>query len=262
MNYLGVEPADDGLTALERELLAKLGDAYVRSSTFVGKDERAWATLYRLAQDWVMRYPLVDGNGNFGSQDDDPPADAQYTEVRLTPIAHELEHFPNAVVNGPLPHNLREVAAAALDPSVALVPDFPTGGVLTRFEANTYTLRARTEIVEHHLVITELPYGVMKGGENGVIRRVVDATREGNLPILDVQDLTHRDGMRLVIDVERDALPDTVLAVLFARTELEVTRTVDTPPARELLDRWLPGRDLAQLQRVAEEYGDPRRTSL
>ena len=77
----------------------------------------------------------VDGRGNFGSQDDDPPADAQYTEVRLAPIAHELEHFPNAVVNGPLPHNLREVAEAAQDPSRVLVPDFPTGGVLTRFDA-------------------------------------------------------------------------------------------------------------------------------
>jgi DNA gyrase subunit A len=209
----------------------------------------------------VMRYPLVDGNGNFGSRDDDPPADAQYTEVRLAPIAHELEHFPNAVVNGPLPHNLREVAAAVEDLSRVLVPDFPTGGVLTRFDANTYTLRARTEIIEHRLVITELPYGVMKGGENGVIVQVVEATRDGDLPILDIQDHSDRNGMRLMIDVNRDALPDTVLAVLFARTALEVTRTVDTPPARELLDRWLPGRNPARLQRVAEEYGDPRRTS-
>ena len=68
--------------------------------------------------------------------------------------------------------------------------------------------------------------------------------------------------MRLMIDVQRDALPDTVLAVLFERTALEVTRTVDAPPARELLDRWLPGRDLAQLHRVADQYGDARRTMI
>jgi DNA gyrase subunit A len=260
-----MEGSDDGLNSLERELLAKLGDTYMRSSTLVGTDERAWETLYRLAQDWVMRYPLVDGNGNFGSQDDDPPADAQYTEVRLAPIAHELERFPNALVNGPLPHNLCEVAAAAEDPSRVLLPDFPTGGVLTRFAANTYTLRARAEIAEHRLdhriVITELPYGVMKGGENGVIRQVVEAMWDHDLPMLDIQDHSDRNGMRLLIDVRRDALLDTVLAVLFARTALEVTRTVHTLPARELLDRWLPGRDLTQLQRVAEEYGDPRRTS-
>ncbi len=258
--------SDDGLSTLERELLAKLSERYVRSSTYVGSDEHAWETLARLAQDWVMRYPLVDGNGNFGSADDDPPADAQYTEVRLAPIGLELEHFPNAVVNGPLPHNLREVAAAAEDPSRVLVPDFPTGGVLTRFDGSTYTLRARAEIVEHRvnhrIVITELPYGVMKGGEDGVIWQVVDAVGDSGLPIVDVQDHSDRNGMRLMIDVERDALPDTVLAVLFDRTALEVTRTVDTPPARELLDRWLPGRDLAHLQRVAEEYGDPRRTSF
>jgi DNA gyrase subunit A len=126
-------------------------------------------------------------------------------------------------------------------------------------------LRALAEIVEHRLdyriVITALPYGVMKGGENGVIWQVVEAIRDGDLPMLDIQDHSDRNGMRLMIDVKRDALPDAVLAVLFARTALEVTRTVDTPPARELLDRWLPGRDPAQLQRVAEEYGDPRRTS-
>jgi DNA gyrase subunit A len=259
-----MEPSDDGLNSLERELLAKLGETYVRSSTFVGTDERAWEALYRLAQDWVMRYPLVDGNGNFGSQDDDPPADAQYTEVRLAPIAHELEHFPNALVNGPLPHNLREVAAGAEDPSRVLVPDFPTGGVVTRFDANTYTLRARAEIVEHgvdhRIVITELPYGVMKGGENGVSWQVVEAMRDHDLPMLDIQDHSDRNGMRLMIDVSRDALPDTVLTFLYARTALEVTGTVHAPPARELLDRWLAGRDPTQLQRVVEEYGDPRRT--
>ena len=260
-----MEGSDDGLTPLERELLAKLGDTYVRSSRYVGRDEHAWETLFRLAQEWVLRYPLVDGRGNFGSQDDDPPASPQYTEVRLAPIAHELEHFPNGVVNGPLPHNLREVAEAAQDPSRVLVPDFPTGGILTRFDASTYTLRARTEIVEHRLdyriVVTELPYGVMKGGDNGVIRQVIEAMLEHDLPIVDIQDHTDRNGMRVLIDVQRDALPDTVLAVLFERTPLEVTRTVDTPPARELLDRWLPGRDLAQLQRVADEHGDARRTT-
>ncbi len=261
-----MDGSDDGLSALERELLAKLSDTYVRSSRYVGADEHAWEVLSRLAQAWVLRHPLVDGRGNFGSQDDDPPADAQYTEVRLAPIAHELEHFPGAVVNGPLPHNLREVAAAAQDPSHVLVPDFPTGGVLTRFEAGSYTLRSRTEIVEHgiahRIVVTELPYGVMKGGDDGVIGQIVEALIDGDLPILDVQDHSDRDGMRLMIDVQRDALPDTVLAVLFERTALEVTRTVDAPSARERLDRWLPGRDLTQLQRVADEFGDQRRTSF
>lgn len=124
---------------------------------------------------------------------------------------------------------------------------------------------AGAEVVErrlgHRIVITELPYGVMKGGDTGVIAEIVEATRDGGPPILDVQDHSDRDGMRLMLDIERDALPDTVLAVLFACTALEVTRPVSGPPARELLDRWLDTGDPAELQRVAQAHGDGRRTS-
>ena len=254
-----MEGRDDGLDPLARDLLAKLSDTYTRSSDYVGADEHAWEVLFRLAQDWVMRYPLVDGNGNFGSNDDDPPADAKYTEVRLAPIAHELDHFPNAIVNGPLPHNLRDVARAAEDPDFELVPDFPTGGVLVSHAPGIYKLRARTHIEGRRISITELPYGVMKGGDAGVIVEIVDQISERRLPIRDVQDYSGWE-THVEIELERRALPDTVLAMLFAQTSLEITRRVDVNP-RLMLTHWLHGRDPEQLKRVAEQYGDDRRTS-
>jgi DNA gyrase subunit A len=257
-----VDLDDDGLSALQRNALAGLSDAFVRSSNLVGDDEDAWAALYSLAQRWVTRYPLVEGYGNFGSVDDDPPADPQYTEVRLAPIAHRLHDFPNALVNGPLPHNLRDVAQAALDPDFVLVPDFPTGGVLARLDADAYTLRARAEIADRHIVIRELPYGVAKGGSGGVLSEIIDAVRDGGLPVRDVLDYTDRDGIRVVIEVRPETSPETVLVMLFDRTALEVTRRVPGASARQRLDHWLRTRDPTILQQIAQDHGDARRTTV
>jgi DNA gyrase subunit A len=134
----------DGLGRAGRRLLLLLGDRYVRSDKVVS-DAAEYETLAGLAQDFRQRYPLVRGNGNFGSPDGDPPADARYTEARLAPIARELPRFPNLLVNGSdtiPPHNLREAAAPVIacaeDPEIDVPelmahmpgPDFPTGGVI------------------------------------------------------------------------------------------------------------------------------------
>ena len=141
---MGIPDIRDGLDAVGRECLSQLSDRYVRSSQ-VAVEEATYGALVRLTQDFRLRYPLVDGEGNFGSVDGDPPADAQYTRVRRTPLGRELPRFPNLLVNGSdtiPPHNLGEVAAAVTavldDPAVDVAglmehlpgPDFPTGGLI------------------------------------------------------------------------------------------------------------------------------------
>ncbi|MGA2006213.1 MAG: DNA gyrase subunit A, partial [Solirubrobacteraceae bacterium] len=234
-------------------------------------DSAIYDTLVRMAQDFSMRYTLVDGQGNFGSVDDDPPAAMRYTEAKLDRLATEMmrdldmdtvdfgpnydgQHqeplvmparFPNLLVNGSSgiavgmatnipPHNLREVIDATVafleNPSVTSEdlmahvrgPDFPTGGIILgrsgireAYETGRGRVRvqarAHTEPLSHGkeaIVVTELPYQVKKGGDNGLMVKIKELVEEKKISeISDLRDESDKRGMRLVIELKRDALP-------------------------------------------------------
>src|SRR3954471_6369679 len=212
--------------------------AYRKSSALIDDLDvpaaAAWERIVTLAQDFVTRYPLIDGQGNFGSIDSDPPADPVYTECRLTHAglaAVDGAWFPSLLVNGAVgsrtvipPHNLEGVARAVsemlrdpgapVDRLAELIggPDFATGGVVTEGDplAQIYStgrgrlvLEARTHRAGRDLVITELPYGVSKGGDDGVIQTIADLVRDRELPaVADLRDESNRDGMRLIVTPE------------------------------------------------------------
>ncbi|MBX5492266.1 MAG: DNA gyrase subunit A [Chloroflexi bacterium] len=241
-----------------------------------------YPTLVRMAQDFNMRYPLVDGQGNFGSVDNDPPAAMRYTEARLTPIAMEMladidmetvdwvpnydntrqeptvlpGRFPNLICNGSAgiavgmatsipPHNLNEVVDALLllierpeatiDDLVRVIPgpDFPTGGIILGLEEvrkayatghGRVIVRARVNIEEprsgrYQLVVTELPYQTNKAA---LQERIAELVRERRIDgIADMRDESDRQGMRLVIELKRDARPQTVLNQLYKHTAMQ-----------------------------------------
>src|SRR6266542_3594258 len=243
-----------------------------------------YPTLVRMAQDFSMRYPLVDGQGNFGSVDNDPPAAMRYTEARLTALAMEMladidrdtvdwqpnydnrlqepvvlpSRFPNLICNGSAgiavgmatqipPHNLSEIVdalTALIDEPEATVedlmkfvkgPDFPTGGILLGQEdvRTAYAtghgrviIRAKATIEEprsgrFQIAITELPYQVNKATlQERIAELVRDRKIEG---ISDMRDESDRQGMRLLIELKRDARPNTVLAQLYKHTALQST---------------------------------------
>src|SRR5213596_587108 len=293
----------DGLKPVHRRVLYSMwtngnrpGRPYVKCANIVGYvmgnhhphgDSAIYDTLARLAQPFSLRYPLVDGQGNFGSVDDDPPAAMRYTEARLAKLAEEMlreldsntvdfgpnydeskreplvlpARFPNLLVNGSAgiavgmatnipPHNLGEV----IDAIVALIdkpsanvddlmkhvkgPDFPTGAIIVgrsgirdayRTGRGRVVMRARAHIEELRggktaIVVTELPYGVKKGGDNGVIKKIADLYNEKVLPeISDLADHSDRTGMRIQIELKRDARPQVVLNKLFKHTALQTT---------------------------------------
>jgi DNA gyrase subunit A len=250
-------------------------------------DAAIYDTLVRLGQPFSVRYPLVDGQGNFGNLDDDPPAAMRYTECRLSRIATELlrdleadtvdrvpnydesttepvvlpSRFPSLLVNGSTgiavgmatniaPHNLGE----AIDAVVELIdkptasaddlmkhvkgPDFPTGAVVLGREGirdayrsgrGRILVRARAHIEELRggrsaIVVTELPYGVKKGGDGGVIKKIADLVNDKVLPeIGNLADHSDRSGMRIQIELKRDAVPQVVLNKLFKHTQLQTT---------------------------------------
>jgi DNA gyrase subunit A len=289
----------DGLDDVRRRCLSLLGDRYVRSAK-VARDPASYDALTALAQEFRQRYPLVDGRGNFGSVDGDPPADAEYTEVRLAPLAHELPRFPNLLVNGSSaipPHNLREVVAAVIafleEPAIDVPglmehlpgPDFPSGGVLADraslrgiYETGSGSLRvrARALVEEDTIVITELPFGVEKGGEEGVIFEIMRLHLDGKLPALsDMKDHSDRRGQRLLISVTA-ADPRAALEEFYKHSSLETTFAVDMValvdgvPERlslpALIGLFVGGRDpssiRSDLQDIASRFGDDRRTSL
>jgi DNA gyrase subunit A len=243
--------------------------------------------LARLAQPFSLRYPLVDGQGNFGSIDDDPPAAERYTECRLTKLATELlrdidsdtvdfvpnydesrreptvlpSRFPNLLVNGSTgiavgmatnipPHHLGETVDAVvqlIDKPDANVddlmkhvtgPDFPTGAIIVgrsgirdayRTGRGRIVMRARAHIEELRggksaIVVTELPYGVKKGGESGVIKKIADLVHEKTLTeISDLADHSDKTGMRIQVELKREAVPQVVLNKLFKHTQLQTT---------------------------------------
>jgi DNA gyrase subunit A len=293
----------DGLKPVHRRALFSMNEnglqpnrPYVKAARIVGDvmgkyhphgDSAIYDTIVRMAQDFSLRYPLVEGQGNFGSIDDDPAAAMRYTEARLAPIAREMlrdldkdtvdfgpnydgqEHepvvlparFPNLLVNGASgiavgmatnipPHNLKETIAATIalidDPDMdtpALMrhmhgPDFPTGGIIlglsgirdayetgrgrvrVRAKAHIEQLRGNREAI----VVTELPFMVKKGGDSGVITKIATLYEEKKLTeISDIQDHSNRDGMRIVIELKRDANPKVVLNKLYKHTPLQST---------------------------------------
>src|SRR5919197_1769871 len=254
-------------------------------------DQAIYDALVRLAQSFSLRYPLVDGQGYFGSVDGDPAGAMRYTECRLSRIATELlrdidadtvdfgpnydesrreplvlpARFPNLLVNGSSgiavgmatnipPHNLGEVidgiVAMIEEPSIDVErltryvkgPDFPTGGTIIGREGirNSYrsgrgriTVRGRAHIEQLRggksaIIITELPYGVRKAGEGGVIEKIADLVKAGTLtevPMSDdaLQDHSDKEGMRIYVELKRDAVPQVALNKLFKLTSLKTT---------------------------------------
>ena len=248
-------------------------------------DFAVYDALVRLAQDFTIRCPLIDGQGNFGSVDGDPAAAQRYTEARLSRIAGELlrdidketvdfgpnfddtlkqplvlpSRYPNILVNGAdgiavgmatniPPHNLGEVIDATLaqlhDPDITLedlmkylpAPDFPTGGVLMgmggvklayRTGRGSIIIRAKTEIEEYNdgtrsrIIVTELPYQVNKAN---LVKNIVSQIHEKKLEgISDVKEESDRHGMRIVIEIKKDASAQVVLNALFKLTQLQIS---------------------------------------
>jgi DNA gyrase subunit A len=293
----------DGLKPVHRRVLYAMNElglgptrSYSKCALIVGEvmgkyhphgDSAIYDTLVRMAQEFSMRNELVDGQGNFGSIDDDPAAAMRYTEARLARIATEMlrdldmdtvdftpnydgkkqepvvlpSRFPNLLVNGSSgiavgmatnipPHNLREVIAATIayveDPSIDVDglmkhisgPDFPTGGVILgragirdAYETGRGRVRlqarAHIEPLSHGkeaIVVTELPFQVKKGGDGGLIQKIADLVKEGRITeIANIEDHSDKRGMRLVIELKRDALPKVVLNKLYKHTSMQTT---------------------------------------
>jgi DNA gyrase subunit A len=293
----------DGLKPVHRRVLYAMNElglgptrSYAKCAKIVGEvmgnyhphgDSAIYDTLVRMAQDFSMRYELVDGQGNFGSVDDDPAAAMRYTEARLARIATEMlrdldmdtvdfvpnydgsrqeplvlpARFPNLLVNGSSgiavgmatnipPHNLREVIDATIayvdDPEIDVEglmahvkgPDFPTGGVILgragiRDAYETGRGRVRVQARAHieplkqgkeAIVVTELPFMVKKGGDGGLIQKIADLVHDKKIPeISDLRDESDKRGMRLVIELKRDAIPKVVLNKLYKHTSMQST---------------------------------------
>ena len=293
----------DGLKPVHRRILYAMYEdnltadkPYRKSATTVGNvlgryhphgDASVYDALVRLAQDFSLRYPLVDGHGNFGSVDGDPPAAYRYTEARMAKLAANMlsdiekdtvdfvpnyddkmkepfvlpSRFPDLLVNGSSgiavgmatnipPHNLREVCQAICyvidNPEATLEdicrfikgPDFPTGGIImgrAGIRAAYATgrgriiVRCRAEIEEHNqgrfrIVITELPYMVNKAR---LIENIADLHKERRVEgITDLRDESDRAGMRIVIELRRDANPQVVLNQLYQYTQMQETFSV------------------------------------
>jgi DNA gyrase subunit A len=293
----------DGLKPVHRRVLYAMNElglgptrSYAKCAKIVGEvmgnyhphgDTAIYDTLVRLAQEFSMRYELVDGQGNFGSIDDDPPAAMRYTEARLARIATEMlrdldmdtvdfvsnydgsrreplvlpSRFPNLLVNGSSgiavgmatnipPHNLREVVDATIayidDPEIDIEglmrhvkgPDFPTGGIILgragireAYETGRGRVRvqarAHVEPLSHGkeaIVVTELPFMVKKMGEGNLVTKIADLANDKRIPeISDIVDQSDKRGMRLVIELKRDAIPKVVLNKLYKHTPMQTT---------------------------------------
>jgi DNA gyrase subunit A len=285
----------DGLKPVHRRILFAsqeggfvAGRPYRKSAKIVGDvmgnyhphgDSAIYDALARMTQDWSMRVPLIDGQGNFGSMDPDPPASMRYTEARLAKVANSLlddldkdtvnfqpnydgsrdepqvlpARFPNLLVNGAggiavgmatniPPHNLGEVVRAALafienpaitiDELIEIVPgpDFPTGPLILgqggaraayREGKGSIMQRARHEIEEgrgdrRSIVLTSIPFQV---GKNGLVEKIAEAAKDKRIEgVSDIRDESSRKGVRVVIDLKRDATPEVVLNQLWRHT--------------------------------------------
>jgi len=329
----------DGLKPVHRRVLYGMWESgnrsdrpYKKSARIVGDvmgkyhphgDSAIYDTVVRMAQDFAMRYPLVDGQGNFGSLDGDNPAAMRYTEVRLMKLAEEMlrddidketvdwgpnydgseteplvlpARVPNLLVNGAAgiavgmatnipPHNLREVVDALMmlieNPDVLIKdlmtvipgPDFPTAGFIHGLEGirSAYTtgrgiiqLRARVEIETNarterqSIVVTEIPYQVNK---KRLIEHIAELIRDKKLEgVSDLRDESDRDGIRIVIEVKRDAIAEILLNSLYKMTQLQTTfgiillAIVDNQPKvmtlKELLHHFLNHRKTVVIRRT------------
>ena len=288
----------DGLKPVHRRILYTMYESgltsdkpFKKSATCVGDvlgkyhphgDASVYDAMVRLAQDFSMRYMLVDGHGNFGSIDGDPPAAYRYTEARLSKLSNEMlrdidketvnwdpnfdesrkeprvlpSRFPNLLVNGSSgiavgmatnipPHNLTEVINACVcvldDPEASMIdlmehvsgPDFPTGGIIMGRSGiraayatgrGKVVVRARTEFEEFgkdrvRIIVTELPYQVNK---RQLIKNIAEQVKDKRIEgISDLRDETDRNGMRMVIELKKDANPQVVLNTLFKQTALQ-----------------------------------------
>lgn len=290
----------DGLKPVHRRVLFGMHELglphnrpYKKSARIVGEvlgkyhphgDTAVYDSMVRMAQEWSLRYPLVDGQGNFGSVDGDSPAAMRYTEARLARIADEMlrdldkntvdfannfdeslqeptvmpSYLPNLLINGASgiavgmatnipPHNISEVidgcVAMIENPKVTAAdlmkyvkaPDFPTGGIIYGYEGvkealltgrGRVVIRAKANVEtlkndRENIIITEIPYQVNKAV---LIEKIADLVREGKITeISNIRDESDRDGMRIVIELKRDAQPAVVLNQLFKHTQMQVT---------------------------------------
>ncbi len=290
----------DGLKPVHRRVLYGMNELglgpnrpYKKSARVVGEvlgkyhphgDVAVYDTIVRMAQDFSMRYPLVQGQGNFGSVDGDPPAAMRYTEARMTPLAMEMlrdleketvdfgpnfddtlqqplvmpASFPNLLVNGSTgiavgmatnipPHNLTEVINGCLayikDNNVSsaelmkhiTAPDFPTGGIIYGYDGvrdayltgrGRVLVRARATIEtakndRESIIVTELPYQVNKAN---LIEKIAEFVRDKKLEgISDIRDESDKDGLRIVIELKRDAIAKVVLNNLYKHTQMQTT---------------------------------------
>lgn len=287
----------DGLKPVHRRVLYGMNElgvgynkAHKKSARIVGEvlgkyhphgDTSVYDTMVRMAQDWSLRYPLVDGQGNFGSMDGDSPAAMRYTEARLTRIAEEMlmdiekdtvdfalnfddsleeptvlpARIPNLLINGAsgiavgmatnmLPHNLSEVVEGVIatvdNPEITIAelmqfikaPDFPTGGIIYGYEGvreafetgrGRVVVRGKAEVQDagSHpvIIITEIPYQVNKAM---LVAKIAELMGEKKIEgISDIRDESDRDGMRIVIELKRDAIPTVVLSQLYKYTPLQ-----------------------------------------
>ena len=293
----------DGLKPVHRRVLYAMNELGLgptrpraKSSRIVGEvmgnyhphgNAAIYDALVRMAQDFSLRYELIDPQGNFGSVDDDPPAAERYTEARLSRIATEMlrdldmdtvdftanydgqrqeplvlpARLPNLLVNGSSgiavgmatnipPHNLRETIDAAIayidDQDIDTEglmrhikgPDFPTGGIILgragiREAYETGRGRVRVQARAHveplkqgkeAIVVTELPFMVKKGGPGGLIEKIAELVKDGRISeVADIEDHSDKRGMRLVIELKRDALPKVVLNKLYKHTPMQST---------------------------------------
>lgn len=289
----------DGLKPVHRRILYAMSElglmpnrAYKKSARLVGEvlgkyhphgDSSVYDAMVRLAQEWSMRYPLVDGQGNYGSVDGDPPAAMRYTETRLKYLALEMLRdiekntvdfrpnfddsleepsvlptvLPALLVNGAggiavgmatniPPNNLTEIVngmqALIANPAITvpelmqhvIAPDFPTGGIIYGYEGvrdaymtgrGRVLIRAKASIesskTKESIIVTELPYQVNKAS---LIEKMAELVRHKTLEdISDIRDESGRDGMRIVIELKRDATPMVVLNNLYKHTQMQVT---------------------------------------
>src|SRR5690242_13361560 len=335
----------DGLKPVHRRILYAMHEAgltpdkkYVKSARIVGEvmdkfhphgDQAIYDSLVRMAQDFSMRLVLIDGQGNFGSVDDDPPAAMRYTESRLAPPAltsledidkdtvdfqanydgNEREpvvlpaRYPNLLVNGAggiavgmatnvPPHNLGEVVDACvalidrpglgLDSLCEIVkgPDFPTGGIILGRNGilQAYTtgrgsliMRGRCEIEEIRpgrmaIVVSEVPYLVNKAR---MVERIAEVVREKRVEgVADLRDESDRHGVRVVIEVKREADPDVILNQIYKFTPLQTSFGVNmvalrggrpaTLTLKEVLDAFLAFREEVILRRTAFDLAKAR----
>ncbi len=337
--------ARDGLKPVHRRILYAMHEEgyawnrpYRKSARIVGDvmgkyhphgDQAIYDAMVRMAQDFSMRLPLIDGQGNFGSMDGDPPAAMRYTEVRLTRAAHEMlddierdtvafranyddsahepevlpARIPNLLVNGAggiavgmatnvPPHNLGEIVDACLamldEPGISIDrlieivpgPDFPTGGFVLgrhgireayRSGRGSVVMRGRTHVEEirknrEAIVVTEIPYQVNKAR---MIEKIAELVREKRIEgISDLRDESDRTGVRVVIELRRDAMADIVLNQLFRYSPLQTSFGVntlaldrgrpETMDLRALLRAFLDFREEVVRRRTAYELGKAR----